>query len=129
MNPTVRGFSTAARVHPSILPRLHASPRRAPIRRWLKTAVVITAVGYASKSYLDFTRYTSSSSSSSSSPHHRGSSSSSSTTTTNANSVRAALEEQDDNESLRRQRMMEDLYGGRESLEDLEKGVAEYARR
>ncbi|PTB65636.1 hypothetical protein BBK36DRAFT_1202288 [Trichoderma citrinoviride] len=106
MNSTVRGFSTAARVHPSILPHLHASPRRAPIRRWVKTAIIISAVGYASKSYLDLTRY---------SPAN--------------DKLRAAIEEQDINESLRRQRMMEDLYGGRESLEDLEKGVAEYARR
>ncbi|TFB02949.1 hypothetical protein CCMA1212_005413 [Trichoderma ghanense] len=125
MNPMVRGFSTAARVHPSILPHLHASPRRAPIRRWVKTAAVISAVVYASKTYLDLTRYSSSSSSSSSShPSH----SSHSHNHSHAKDIRAALQEQD-NESLRRQRMMEDLYGGRESLEDLEKGVAEYARR
>ncbi|KAK1246063.1 hypothetical protein MKX07_005132 [Trichoderma sp. CBMAI-0711] len=123
MNPVTRSFSTAARVHPSILPHLHASPRRAPIRRWFKTAVVISAVVYASKTYLDFTRYSSSSSSSSSS--HPSSSQQHSHT---AKDIRAALQEQD-NESLRRQRMMEDLYGGRESLEDLERGVAEYARR
>ncbi|KAL7811615.1 hypothetical protein V8C26DRAFT_431070 [Trichoderma gracile] len=123
MNPVTRGFSTAARVHPSILPHLHASPRRAPIRRWLKTAAVISAVVYASKSYLDFTRYSSSSSSSSSSSHAPSHHSHHT-----AKDIRAALQEQD-NESLRRQRMMEDLYGGRESLEDLEKGVAEYARR
>ncbi|KAH0489604.1 hypothetical protein TgHK011_010024 [Trichoderma gracile] len=120
MNPVTRRFSTAARVHPSILPHLHASPRRAPIRRWLKTAAVISAVVYASKSYLDFTRYSSSSSSSSHPPSHHSHHA--------AKDIRAALQEQD-NESLRRQRMMEDLYGGRESLEDLEKGVAEYARR
>ncbi|KAL6887308.1 hypothetical protein HDV57DRAFT_514863 [Trichoderma longibrachiatum] len=116
MNPVTRRFSTAARVHPSILPHLHASPRRAPFRRWLKTAVVVSAVVYASKSYLDFTRY--SSTHSHSSPSHHS----------HAKDIRAAIQEQD-NESLRRQRMMEDLYGGRESLEDLEKGVAEYARR
>ncbi|OTA04230.1 hypothetical protein A9Z42_0048170 [Trichoderma parareesei] len=124
MNPVTRSFSTAARVHPSILPHLHTSPRRAPIRRWFKTAVVISAVVYASKTYLDFTRYSSSSSSSSSHP----SSSQQQQHSHTAKDIRAALQEQD-NDSLRRQRMMEDLYGGRESLEDLEKGVAEYARR
>ncbi|KAH6609864.1 hypothetical protein Trco_003210 [Trichoderma cornu-damae] len=92
----VRSFSTAARVHPSFLPHLRPSPRRAPIRRWFKTAIVISAVGYASKSYLDHAR------------------------------ADAMARERD---SAERQRMMENLYGGRESLEDLEKGVAEYERR
>ncbi|QYT05292.1 hypothetical protein H0G86_012186 [Trichoderma simmonsii] len=100
MNSTVRGFSTAARVHPPFLPHLRPSPRRAPIRRWLKTAAVVTAVGYASKTYFDATR-------------------------AQRRENALALE----HDSAERQRMMENLYGGRESLEDLEKGVAEYGRR
>ncbi|KAL7794367.1 hypothetical protein V8C37DRAFT_376391 [Trichoderma ceciliae] len=95
----IRSFSTAARVHPPFLPHLRPVPRRAPIRRWLKTAIVISGVGCASKAYLDFTRKQ------------------------RANAI--ALE----HDSAERQRMMENLYGGRESLEDLEKGVAEYAKR
>ncbi|PNP59555.1 hypothetical protein THARTR1_00728 [Trichoderma harzianum] len=66
----------------------------------LKTAAVITAVGYASKSYLDATR-------------------------AQRRETALALE----HDSVERQRMMENLYGGRESLEDLEKGVAEYGKR
>ncbi|RFU74310.1 hypothetical protein TARUN_7937 [Trichoderma arundinaceum] len=100
MSGTVRSFSTAARVHPAFLPHLRPSPRRAPIRRWLKTAVVITAVGYASKTYLDRTR-----------------------------DQRRASAVAHEHDSVERQRMMENLYGGRETLEDLEKGVAEYGRR
>ncbi|UKZ83114.1 hypothetical protein TrVFT333_010917 [Trichoderma virens FT-333] len=100
MNSTVRGFSTAARVHPPFLPHLRPSPRRAPIRRWLKTAVVITAVGYASKSYIDTTR-------------------------AQRRATALALE----HDSLERQRIMDNMYGGRESLEDLEKGLAEYGKR
>ncbi|KAM0259218.1 hypothetical protein ACHAQJ_003423 [Trichoderma viride] len=100
MSKMVRGFSTAARVHPPFLPHLRPLPRRAPIRRWLKTAVVISAVGYASKSYLDYTR--------------------------DQRRANAIAHEQD---YADRQRMIENLYGGRESLEDLERGVADYERR
>ncbi|KAL7936431.1 hypothetical protein V8C35DRAFT_277854 [Trichoderma chlorosporum] len=100
MNPAVRSFSTAARVHPPFLPHLRPSPRRAPIRRWLKTAVVITAVGYASKTYFDASR-----------------------------AQRRADAQRLEHDSVERQRLMDNLYGGRESLEDLEKGLAEYGKR
>lgn len=66
----------------------------------LKTAAVITAVGYASKSYLDYSR--------------------------DQRRAHALAHEHDVAE---RQRMIENLYGGRESLEDLERGVADYERR
>ncbi|KAL6907278.1 hypothetical protein GGI43DRAFT_380785 [Trichoderma evansii] len=100
MSKLARSFSTAARVHPSILPHLRPAPRRAPMRRWLKIAAAATVVGYASKTYLDITR--------------------------DQRRTDAIINEQ---ASAERQRMMENLYGGRESLEDLERGVAEYERR
>ncbi|KAL7919102.1 hypothetical protein ACQKWADRAFT_212848 [Trichoderma austrokoningii] len=100
MSKMARSFSTAARVHPSILPHLRPPPRRAPIRRWLQTAAVVSAVGYASKTYLDITR-----------------------------DQRRSSTMASEQASADRHRMMENLYGGRETLEDLERGVAEYERR
>ncbi|XWW96003.1 hypothetical protein V2A60_003973 [Cordyceps javanica] len=99
MSAAPRPFSTSTRVHPNILPHLHTTPRRSPMR-WTPTIVGLSIVGYGAKLYID--------------------------------SVREQRERvlearyQEDRERQRRNDLLLDVYGDRESLEGLEKAIQFY---
>ncbi|KAJ3495781.1 hypothetical protein NLG97_g3143 [Lecanicillium saksenae] len=99
MSAAPRPFSTSARVHPNVLPHLRTTPRRSPMR-WVPTIVGLSVVGIGAKVYID--------------------------------SVREKRERmlearyQEDRERQRRNDMLLDVYGDRESLEGLEKAVQFY---
>ncbi|KAJ2980822.1 hypothetical protein NQ176_g2410 [Zarea fungicola] len=99
MSATLPPFSTSARVHPSVLLHLSNTPRRSPMR-WVPTIVGLSIVGYGAKIYIDGAR----------------------------EKREQVLEARYREEAERRRRndMLLDVYGDRESLEGLEKAIKFY---
>ncbi|KAK7429279.1 hypothetical protein QQZ08_004089 [Neonectria magnoliae] len=96
-------FSTAARIHPNIVPHLpHLNPQRMP-RGWIKPVAAVVVVAYGAKTYLDM-----------------------------ANNRRIAQNEYMERESASRKQRNEilmEMYGDRSSLNELEKAIEFYEKR
>ncbi|KAH6970793.1 hypothetical protein BGZ61DRAFT_360978 [Ilyonectria robusta] len=94
-------FSTAARIHPNIVPHLRPQRRMRP--GWVKSVAAVVVVGYGVKTYLDMAQ----------------------------NRRRAQMEYMEREAATRKQRneMLMDMYGDRSSLDELEKAIEFYEKR
>ncbi|KAI5462912.1 hypothetical protein BGZ63DRAFT_176745 [Mariannaea sp. PMI_226] len=96
-----QSFSTAARIHPNIVP--HLRPRRKMPFGWMKPVGVVLVVGYGVKTYLDMAQ----------------------------KRRQAQLEYIEREQAAMRQQneLLMDMYGDRSSLESLEKAIEFYEKR
>ncbi|KAF4997735.1 hypothetical protein FGRMN_3655 [Fusarium graminum] len=97
-----QSFSTAARIHPNIVPHLRPQ-KRMSFGRWVKPAVAVVAVGYGAKLSLEMV----------------------------SNRRLAQLEATERENAAYRQRneALMNMYGDRSSLDELEKAVQYYEKR
>ncbi|KAH7160081.1 hypothetical protein B0J13DRAFT_120597 [Dactylonectria estremocensis] len=98
-----QAFSTAARIHPNIVPHLRPRRRMPSISRWIKPVAAVAVVGYGVKTYLDMAQ----------------------------NRRRAQVEYMEREAATRKQRneVLMDMYGDRSSLDELEKAIEFYEKR
>ncbi|CAG9977703.1 unnamed protein product [Clonostachys byssicola] len=96
-----RRFSTAAKVYPSYLPHLPHS-RRMPFR-WFKPLAALVAVGLGVRTYAVNAR--------------------------ERRTIAAAHDIERHNEERRRQHNLMEVYGSRDSLEDLENAIRFYEKK
>ncbi|KAH6632236.1 hypothetical protein F5144DRAFT_246095 [Chaetomium tenue] len=111
--PPSRLLTTSARVHPPYLPYLHnASRNRGKSLKWLPPLAAAVTAGLAVSRYRDSLTITAN------------------TSTTSSTSSPAAQQAEAEAERRRRHRQqeaaMEDAYGDRESLAELERALAVY---
>ncbi|KAF7562055.1 hypothetical protein G7046_g2092 [Stylonectria norvegica] len=98
---TRKPFSTAARIHPNIVPHLRYSRGRMPFA-WVKPVATFLVVGYGVKSYIEM-----------------------------ANQLRIAqvqLIERDNMALKERNEMLIEMYGDRSSLNNVQKAVDFYEK-
>lgn len=94
-------FSTAARIHPNIVPLLRPRPKM-PLG-WAKPVAAAVVVGYGVKSYLDVAN--------------------------NRRTAHAEAMEREAADLKKRNEMLLNMYGDRSSLEELEKAIEYYEKR
>ncbi|KAH7235281.1 hypothetical protein FSOLCH5_009019 [Fusarium solani] len=97
-----QSFSTAARVHPNIVPHLRPQ-RRMPFGRWVKPVGAVLVVGYGVKTYLDMVQ-------------------------TRRMAQIEAMERENAAFRERNETLM-NMYGDRSSLNELEKAIEFYEKR
>ncbi|KFH42833.1 hypothetical protein ACRE_064280 [Hapsidospora chrysogenum ATCC 11550] len=99
-----RSFSTAAKVHPSYLPEMHVryARRRVP-SRWFASVAAVMVAGYGIQTWAVRAR--------------------------DRRIAEAQAAESHDAERRRQQEALLEQYGGRDSLEALEKAVQFYERK
>lgn len=94
-------FSTAARIHPNIVP--HLRPRRKMPIGWMKPVAGVLAVGYGVKTYLDMAQ--------------------------RRRQAQVEYMEREHAAMKERNEMLMEMYGDRSSLDSLEKAVEFYEKR
>ncbi|KAF7544005.1 hypothetical protein G7Z17_g10295 [Cylindrodendrum hubeiense] len=94
-------FSTAARIHPNIVP--HLRPRRRMPTGWVKPVAAVVVVGYGVKTYLDMAQ--------------------------NRRQAQIEYMEREAASHKQRNEMLMDMYGDRSSLDELEKAIEFYEKR
>ncbi|KAF4467434.1 hypothetical protein FALBO_5687 [Fusarium albosuccineum] len=97
-----QSFSTAARIHPNIVPHLQPK-RRMPFGRWVKPVAAVAVVGYGAKTYLEMAQ-------------------------TRRIAQIEAMERENAAFRERNETLM-NMYGDRSSLNELEKAIEFYEKR
>ncbi|VUC20994.1 unnamed protein product [Clonostachys rosea] len=95
-----RRFSTAAKVYPSYLPHIPHSRRMPMPFRWFKPLAALVAVGLGARAYA-----------------------------VNARDRRTIAAAHESEQERRRQQNLMDVYGSRDSLEDLENAIRFYEKK